>query len=180
MRSSILHQSEAVTVRDVRCDGGSRWPGPEEESPADQIVLVRRGLFLRTVARRAVVADPTRVLFFRRGEIYRTSHPTERGDRCTSIAVRTEAPEPFPPDTPTLPVDDLGSSESGLVAGEARVVGARSRRGGARSRAADPGSRPARSGGNAPAAAADHRRCPRAGRLSLRPGPEARADRARA
>ncbi|MFI5370966.1 MAG: helix-turn-helix transcriptional regulator [Candidatus Eisenbacteria bacterium] len=107
MRSRLLHRSAAITVVDVRCDGGSPLPGPEEESPVDQIVLVRSGVFVCSVARHPVVADTTRALFFRRGETYRTSHPTGGGDRCTSISVGTETQEPLPSSAPTTPADDL-------------------------------------------------------------------------
>jgi AraC family transcriptional regulator len=105
MNSRLLHRSTTIILREVRCDGGSRLPGAEEESSVDQIVLVRSGLFVRTVASETVVADPTRVLFYRRGEGYRTAHPTGAGDVCTSVAV--EIPGALPRSAPSTADQDL-------------------------------------------------------------------------
>jgi AraC-like DNA-binding protein len=105
MKIRILHRNEAIVVREVRCGGGPRGLGPEEDSPVDELVLVRAGLFVRAVGRERVVADATRVLFFRRGESYRTAHPTGEGDVCTTIELTAEGP--LPPSAPTPPALDL-------------------------------------------------------------------------
>jgi hypothetical protein len=105
MKIRILHRTPTLTVREVRCGGGPRELGPEEDSPVDELVLVRAGLFVRALGRERIVADATRMLFFRRGESYRTAHPTGEGDVCTTIELVAEGP--LPPSAPTPPVLDL-------------------------------------------------------------------------
>jgi AraC-like DNA-binding protein len=54
------------------------------------VVLTRSGVFVKHTGagdRRQVVADPTRALFFNRGEPYRVSHPAPGGDDCTVLAI---------------------------------------------------------------------------------------------
>lgn len=105
MNVRTLHQSPVRAVREVRCGGGPRHLGPEEETRVDQLVLVRAGLFVRTVGRERVVADATRLLFFRAGESYRTAHPTGEGDVCTTITLTGEGR--LPASAPTSPALDL-------------------------------------------------------------------------
>lgn len=104
MNVRTLHESPAIIVREVHCAGGSPQAGPEEETPVDQLVLVRSGLFVRTVGRDQVVADATRMLFFRAGESYRTAHPTGAGDVCTAIAIPGAGR--LPASAPTTPATD--------------------------------------------------------------------------
>lgn len=75
------------------------------------MVFPRTGVFVRRNASdRALVADPTRVVFFNRGENYRVAHPVPGGDDCTAFSfeenallsylqrryVDTSAERPFP------------------------------------------------------------------------------------
>lgn len=106
MHARTLHRGPTFAVRDVHCGGGPRHAGPEETTDTAQIVLVRSGLFVRCVGRETVVADPTRAIFYRRGEVYRTAHPTGAGDRCTTIEIEAAAGA-LPLSAPTTPADDL-------------------------------------------------------------------------
>lgn len=80
-----LYEGDIVDVADARCRPHDRSCGGEEHSTATTLVFARRGVFVRHVGKNATVADPNGVLFFRRGETYRVSHPVEGGDDCTSL-----------------------------------------------------------------------------------------------
>ena len=80
------HVSEVVTVTDVRCRPGHACRGAEEASPTNDIVFPRSGCFVRHVRGRQTVADANSVLFFRKREPYRVSHPVTGGDDCTCLS----------------------------------------------------------------------------------------------
>jgi AraC-like DNA-binding protein len=82
----LLHCSDGWSVHDVRCSARAEGCGGEEHAAAAELVLPRRGLFVRHRGPRADVADPGRCLFFRRGEPYRVSHPIDGGDACTVLS----------------------------------------------------------------------------------------------
>lgn len=84
MKPSADHDA-AYRIFDYRCCGHEREKSAEEETDAYEVVLPRRGLFVRHVRGEAVVGDPNHVLFFNRGETYRVSHPVAGGDHCTVI-----------------------------------------------------------------------------------------------
>ena len=77
-----LFKSRTVTVRDVRCRPHGPECGGEETTAIYEIVFPRSGLFVKHVGGREVVADANHILFFRRGEPYRVSHPVAGGDDC--------------------------------------------------------------------------------------------------
>ncbi|MDQ2890333.1 MAG: AraC family transcriptional regulator [Gemmatimonadota bacterium] len=55
-------------------------------------MFVRAGVFVKhhpTTQQRQLAAQPAHVLFMKRGEAFRTSHPSSRGDSCTVIAYDT-------------------------------------------------------------------------------------------
>jgi AraC-like DNA-binding protein len=85
----VLFESPAVSVVDFRCRAPVETEGPEEPNPTHSIVLVRRGVFLRTRRRDTIVADPNHVLFFNAAEPYRYAHPVPGGDHCTVLALET-------------------------------------------------------------------------------------------
>ena len=63
----------------------------KEEAPGDnEVVFVRSGSFVRHVGGRRIVADPTTMLFFNRGEGYRVSHPVPGGDNCITMVTDDE------------------------------------------------------------------------------------------
>lgn len=53
-------------------------PSPESEAPFSSVVLPVSGGFVKHIRGRTIVADTNRAIFFRRGEVYFTSHPQGR------------------------------------------------------------------------------------------------------
>ena len=82
-----LHESPIVSVHDYCCHIARGGPGAEEESDANNIVLMRHGAFSRHFGRRTVTADVNQAVFFSRDSTYRVSHPSDCGDRGTVFTV---------------------------------------------------------------------------------------------
>lgn len=82
-----LHESPIVSVHDYCCHIAQSGPGGEEESDANNIVLMRHGAFSRHFGRRTVTADVNQAVFFSRDSTYRVSHPSDCGDRGTVFTV---------------------------------------------------------------------------------------------
>jgi len=82
-----LHESPIVGVHDYCCHIAHGGPGTEEESDANNIVLMRHGAFSRHFGRRTVTADVNQAVFFSRDSTYRVSHPSDCGDRGTVFTV---------------------------------------------------------------------------------------------
>jgi AraC family transcriptional regulator len=83
-----------LAITDVTCTCPRSPAGSLRESGAYQLVFVRRGVFVKhgTASRRAdVAAEPAHVLMLDRGEPYRVSHPSSRGDACTAVAYESAA-----------------------------------------------------------------------------------------
>jgi AraC-like DNA-binding protein len=85
----LLFESLGVSLVDFRCRAHVEPEGPEEPNPTHSIVLVRRGVFVRTGPGETLVADPNQVLFFNARESYRFSHPLPGGDDCTILVLET-------------------------------------------------------------------------------------------
>jgi AraC-like DNA-binding protein len=93
-RIDPLFASRMLAVTDVTCTCPRSPAGALRESGAYQLVFVRRGVFVKhgTVSQRAeVAAEPAHVLLLNRGEPYRVSHPSSRGDACTAVAYESAA-----------------------------------------------------------------------------------------
>jgi AraC-like DNA-binding protein len=82
-----LYESPIVSVHDYCCHIVQSGPGAEEESDANNIVLMRHGAFSRHFGRRKVTADVNQAVFFSRDSTYRVSHPSDCGDRGTVFTV---------------------------------------------------------------------------------------------
>ena len=82
-----LHESPIVSVHDYCCHIERSGPGAEEESDANNIVLMRNGAFARHFGRRTTTADVNQAVFFSRRSTYRVSHPADCGDRGTVFTV---------------------------------------------------------------------------------------------
>ncbi|MCZ6817130.1 MAG: AraC family transcriptional regulator [Planctomycetota bacterium] len=87
---NLLFESRMVTVTDVRCRPHEACCGGEEFSDSHEIVFPRSGLFVRKVGREETAADANSVLFFRRNQSYRVSHPIVGGDDCTTLSFAGE------------------------------------------------------------------------------------------
>jgi len=85
----VLLESLGVSVQDFRCRAHVEPLGPEEPNATHGIVLVRQGVFERSLRGETLVADANHALFFNAGEPYRYSHPISGGDDCTVIALDT-------------------------------------------------------------------------------------------
>ena len=82
-----LYESPILSVQDYCCHIPRSGPGAEEESNANNIVLMRHGAFARHFGRRTASADVNQAVFFSRESTYRVSHPAECGDRGTVFTV---------------------------------------------------------------------------------------------
>jgi AraC family transcriptional regulator len=87
---TTLYRGPSLAVIDVACRAHHRPLGTEEASDTHTVVFVRTGAFVRDVEGQSRCADPTRILFFTRGQPYRVAHPFEGGDRCTVLEASTE------------------------------------------------------------------------------------------
>jgi hypothetical protein len=82
-----LYESLIISVHDYCCHIAQSGPGAEEESDANNIVLMRHGAFARHFGRRTTTADVNQAVFFSRESTYRVSHPADCGDRGTVFTV---------------------------------------------------------------------------------------------
>ena len=82
-----LYESPIIGVHDYCCHSSRGGPGAEEESSANNIVLMRHGAFAKHFGKRSVTADVNQAVFFSRNSTYRVSHPGECGDRGTVFTV---------------------------------------------------------------------------------------------
>jgi len=82
-------------VLDVRCEPGPMPLSDLEVEPSFSVVLPRHGVYVQDVDGRSVVADPTAAMFLAKGQVHRTAHPTDDGDRNTDLAFADEVAEPF-------------------------------------------------------------------------------------
>lgn len=84
-RSLLL--SPILSLHDVVCRGECRHRSGEEHVGALHLVFPYRGVYVRHLGQREVVAEPNQVLFFNPEEAYAVSHPVSGGDACLSMTV---------------------------------------------------------------------------------------------
>ncbi|GLH72863.1 hypothetical protein GETHLI_13650 [Geothrix limicola] len=82
-----LYEGPLLSVREYRCHACRSGPGPEEESDANTLILMRQGAFCRHFGRQKATADVNQAVFFSKGSTYQVSHPADCGDRGTVFAV---------------------------------------------------------------------------------------------
>ena len=87
---TTLYRGPSLAVLDIACRAHHHPLGREEASDTHTVVFVRTGAFVRDVEGQSLCADPTRIVFFTRGQPYRVAHPFEGGDRCTVLEAPTE------------------------------------------------------------------------------------------
>jgi AraC family transcriptional regulator len=92
LHSAQLFATSLVTITDWCCRPPEPHFGNEEESSGYVLVFPRTGAY---VERRAdndnLIADPSRLVLFNAGEVYRVAHPVSGGDDCTAIRFDTDA-----------------------------------------------------------------------------------------
>ena len=122
-QSPTLFRSALVTISDISCRPHCVSCGPEEEASIHGLVFPRRGIFIRHLSQKnQVVAEPTRVLFFNRHEVYRVSHPVPGGDDCTTVSFEERSLvdflltiDPSIADSPSRPFRSLAAVSSNAL-----------------------------------------------------------------
>lgn len=84
-RVTWLFRSPTVEVVDWRCAGHAGPFAGEEWNDAHEVVVARRGAYVRRVGREDVFVDPGTVAFGHPGETYRVRHPLSGGDACSAF-----------------------------------------------------------------------------------------------
>ena len=85
--SRSLLSSPIVSLHDVVCRGECRHRSDEECTSGLHLVFPYRGVYVRHLGSREVVAEANQVLFFNPQESYTVSHPVTGGDACLSLTV---------------------------------------------------------------------------------------------
>jgi AraC-like DNA-binding protein len=85
----LAFHSRTLRLEDWRCKGGNTAPGKEEVAEAHQIVVTRRGAYVRHSSQDQVLADPGTVVFYEPHRGYRVSHPAAGADSCTVFQIST-------------------------------------------------------------------------------------------
>lgn len=85
--SRSLLASPIVSAHDVVCRGECRHRSDEECVSALHLVFPYRGVYVRHLGQKEVVAEANQVLFFNAQESYAVSHPVTGGDACLSLTV---------------------------------------------------------------------------------------------
>ncbi len=86
----VLFESPLVRVIDINWHAENGRPTPEFSSPAPEITLMRRGLFVKNHGRSKVTGDPNTLLFINDQEEYSMTHPVRGRCACTAIHVKLE------------------------------------------------------------------------------------------
>ena len=87
MPHETLPESCAVAIIDWRCAGHDTARGDEESAPTHEVVVPRRGAYIREVRGESNWVDPGQVTFGHPREGYRIRHPVPGGDACTLFAL---------------------------------------------------------------------------------------------
>jgi AraC-like DNA-binding protein len=106
--SRSLLASPILSLHDVICRGECRHRSDEESVGALHLVFPYRGVYVRHLGQREVVAEANQVLFFNPEEAYAISHPVTGGDACLSLTVEESLLREL------APADQLG--EGGTLA----------------------------------------------------------------
>ncbi len=84
-RVAWLFRSPTVEIVDWRCGGHAGPLGGEEWNDVHEVVVARRGAYVRRIGREEVFVDPGTVAFGHPGESYRVRHPLPGGDACSAF-----------------------------------------------------------------------------------------------
>ena len=84
-RLAWLFRSPTVEIVDWRCAGHAGPFAGEEWNDVHEVVVARRGAYVRRIGREEVFIDPGTVAFGHPGETYRVRHPLPGGDACSAF-----------------------------------------------------------------------------------------------
>lgn len=84
---TVLFESESLKVSEFACGCGYPHKSGEEAAHAHEVVLPQKGFFERTTTFGRTQGDPTKALYFNKGQPYRIDHPLGGGDVCTIFEV---------------------------------------------------------------------------------------------
>lgn len=91
LHQHVLHHSEIVQVREVRCRPEHCGRGGAETVSAATVILPVAGLFLVHLDRgERVVAAPGQAVLLNAGQPYHVSHPVAGGDDCLALSFAPE------------------------------------------------------------------------------------------
>ncbi len=85
--TTVIFKTESVQIHAYGCHGGEFGPPREASAPFSALLLVRHGMFVKTVRGRPLVADPNTAHFFNRGDEYIIASPGPDGDKITEIEI---------------------------------------------------------------------------------------------
>ncbi len=86
----VVYQGRRVWIGRFRCPRGDRRFGPWSEIDGHSVVFPRTSVYIEHEGSDALVADPNHVMFYNRGQVYRRTPISERGDMCEWFAVDTD------------------------------------------------------------------------------------------
>ncbi|MDX1624805.1 MAG: AraC family transcriptional regulator [Gemmatimonadota bacterium] len=85
-----IYEADGISIDEWRCRGRAGGEKAREVNPEHTFAFPLQGAFRKHLGGREGVATPGTVLFFRRGEEYRTTHPIEGGDHGLALRVDGE------------------------------------------------------------------------------------------
>lgn len=83
----VVYQGPTVWIGRFRCPRDDRRFGPWAEIDGHCLVFPRTSVFIEHEGHDAMVADPNHVMLYNRGQVYRRTAISERGDLCEWFAV---------------------------------------------------------------------------------------------
>ena len=95
----LLLHTETVSAWDCVCQGLRRERAGDEWAPATRISFPQRGVYVHSVGRHEVVADPNQIVIINEDQPYQVSHPVPGGDATLTVGVdRATLVEITPPE----------------------------------------------------------------------------------
>lgn len=83
----VVYQGSTVWIGRFRCPRDDRRFGPWAEIDGHCLVFPRTSVYIEHEGHDALVADPNHVMFYNRGQVYRRTAISNRGDMCEWFAI---------------------------------------------------------------------------------------------
>ena len=84
----VVYQGPSVWIGRFRCPRGDRRFGPWAEIDGHCLVFPRTSVYIEHEGHDALVADPNHVMLYNRGQVYRRTPISDRGDFCEWYAIK--------------------------------------------------------------------------------------------